>query len=69
MELLWSSDIGLTSIEMLDILDDAGWNMLNIFQTINSLIDKDLIMVSDFEHYNTQYHIENTTVLLPLQDD
>ena len=55
MELLWSSDTGLTSIEMLDKLDDAEWNKLNIFRTINSLIDKDLIKVSGFEQYNTQY--------------
>lgn len=55
MKLLWSSDTGLTSVEMLDKLDDADWNKLNIFRTINSLIDKDLIKVSGFEKYNTQY--------------
>ncbi|WP_026518530.1 BlaI/MecI/CopY family transcriptional regulator [Butyrivibrio sp. MC2021] len=55
MDLLWTSDSGLTSIEMLDRLDDTDWNKLSIFRTINSLIDKNLIEVSGFEQYNTQY--------------
>lgn len=55
MELLWNSESGLTSIEMLDKLDQNDWNKLNIFRTINSLIDKGCLKVSGFEQYNTQY--------------
>ncbi len=55
MELIWSSTVPLTSIEMLDQLDPEKWNKLSVFRTINSLTTKKYIRVDGFEQYNTQY--------------
>lgn len=55
MELIWSSAVPLTSIEMLDQLDPEKWNKLSVFRTINSLTAKKYIRVDGFEQYNTQY--------------
>ena len=55
MELIWSSTVPLTSIEMLDQLDPEKWNKLSVFRTINSLTAKKYIRVDGFEQYNTQY--------------
>ena len=55
LELLWDSDVALTSVEMLEKLGSDKWNKLSVFRTINGLIKKECIVVSGLEQYNTQY--------------
>lgn len=55
MELIWESEIPLTSVEMLELPDINTWNETNLFRTINALLDKKLIRVCGVEQYKTQY--------------
>lgn len=55
MELLWNTETGLTSIEMLELLDSSEWNKMSVLRTINGLLEKECIKVTGFEQYNTQY--------------
>lgn len=65
MDTLWQTEESLSSIELLNRLGESEWNKLNIFRTINSLMDKGYIRVDGFEQCNTQYARKFTFAITP----
>lgn len=65
MDTLWETGESLTSIELLNRLGESDWNKLNVFRTINSLMDKGYIRVDGFEQCNTQYARKFTFAITP----
>jgi len=55
MELLWSYNEPLTSVELLQHLAPKGWNENSIYRSINSLLNKKLLNVCGMEKYKSQY--------------
>ena len=65
MDMLWQTNESLTSIELLNRLGETEWNKLNVFRTINALMDKGYIKVDGFEQCNTQYARKFTYAITP----
>jgi DNA-binding MarR family transcriptional regulator len=55
LELLWSNEKPMTSVDMLETGQLMGWNETYFYRTIKSLSEKGLIKVCGVERYNTQY--------------
>lgn len=55
MELLWANPEGLTSVDIFDQLTEELVNQTYAHRTINSLLDKELIIANGTVRYNKQY--------------
>jgi predicted transcriptional regulator len=55
LDMLWKADKAMTSMDMLNYLDEDNWNKLSVFRTVNGLLSKELIKVDGLEQNKTQY--------------
>ena len=55
MELLWQEQKTLTTAEIGSVLKGKGWNKSTLFNTIQSLLEKEYIKISGVERSHTQY--------------
>lgn len=55
MEVLWSSEYPMTSVELMEITQDHSWESGYIHKMLRSLLNKEIVQVCGMTQYGKQY--------------